>query len=576
MWVRRFLGLGAGLVVLVGCAGPPTPAARDIARVGTAPEPAPSHRTMNMIVRYEVADLAPKIPGQQTPVATERLFNAALAFIDGDEVARPYLAEALPRLNTDTWKVFPDGRMETTYKLRPNLIWHDGKPLTADDFLFAYSLYTASELADVFGPTPQDKMDGVAAPDPRTLVIRWRLPYPEAGSIVVEELEPLPRHILEPAYQAVQQDPAAREAFAGLRFWTQDYVGAGPFKLESWVPGSHLEGSAFDGHALGRPRIERIMVRMVGDENAVLTNVLAGGVDFTGQTSLRFEHALVLQRDWVPAGKGNVILERGFPRMYLVQMRPEFAEHAGQLDVRIRRALAYGIDRQALNDALFDGQGFMSETFVPTASPYFAEVDRTVTKYPYDPRRAEQAMAEAGYTKDREGFFANAAGQQFHTDLRVGPGIEFERGQAILVDTWRRAGFQMSSSLNARSPDTQSRHNFPGIAFRSGDPERVPLSSEIGTAQNRWFGENRGGYASREYDRLFDLYATTLDPRERTRHYAEMIKVLTDDVPMYVTNFAIGINSYSAALHGPTNKTVGHGEQRGTLPYWNIHEWELR
>ena len=45
---------------------------------------------------------------------------------------------------------------------------------------------------------------------------------------------------------------------------------------------------------------------------------------------------------------------------------------------------------------------------------------------------------------------------------------------------------------------------------------------------------------------------------------------------MYVTNFAIGVNSYAASLHGPTNKTVGHGEQRGTLPYWNIHEWELR
>ncbi len=529
-----------------------------------------------MIVRYEVADLAPKIPGQQTPVATERLFNAALALIDGDEVARPYLAAALPQLNTATWQVFPDGQMETTYQLRSNLTWHDGQPLTAADFLFAYQLYSAPAFAELFGPTPQDKMAGITAPNPLTLVIRWRTLYPDAGAIVTEELEPLPRHILEPAYQAAQRDLAAREAFAGLRFWTQDYIGAGPFRLERCEPGSFLEGAAFAGHALGRPKIDRILVRIVGDENAVLTNVLAGGVDFTGQTALRFEHAQVLQQEWVPSGKGQVIIERGYPRMYLVQLRPEFATHPGQLDVKVRRALAYGLDRQALNDGLFDGQGFISETFVPRGSPYFAEVDQLVAKYPYDPRRAEQAMAEAGYTKNRDGFFANARGEEFRTDLRVGPGTEFERGQTIMVDTWRRAGFQMSSSLAARSPNTEARHNFPGIAFRSGEPERVPLSSEVGTAQNHWFGENRGGYVNPEYDRLFDLYTTTLDPRTRARHYASMVSVLMDDMPMYVTNFAIGINSFSAALIGPNNKTVGHGEQRGTLPYWNIHEWELR
>lgn len=198
----------------------------------------------------------------------------------------------------------------------------------------------------------------------------------------------------------------------------------------------------------------------------MLTTVLAGAVDFTAQTALRFEHALVLQRDWVPSGKGSVILERGYARMYLVQLRPEFAEHPGQLDVRVRQALAHGIDRQALNLGLFEGQGFMSETFVPASSPYFGEVDRIVSKYPYDPRRSEYSMAEAGYAKDREGFFANAAGERFKTDLRVGQGTEFERGQAIMVDTWRHAGFQISSSLAARSPNTEARHTFPGWEIR--------------------------------------------------------------------------------------------------------------
>ena len=60
-----------------------------------------------------------------------RALNAGLAINDERELPHPYLAEALPELNSDTWRVFPDGRMETAYRLRPNLTWHDGRPLTA-------------------------------------------------------------------------------------------------------------------------------------------------------------------------------------------------------------------------------------------------------------------------------------------------------------------------------------------------------------------------------------------------------------------------------------------------------------
>ncbi len=569
--------LGLCVALLVGCAGPSVPARDGAAQLGSPQEPRSAPRIMNMIVRSEVTDLAPKLPGRASPIVTERLFNAALALIDGDEVVRPYLAESLPQLNTDSWRVFPDGRMETVYRLRRGLMWHDGQPLTAADFAFAFQVYTAPELS-VFTPTPQDRMEEVTAPDPQTIVIRWRSPFPEAGAIVADDLEPLPRHLLEDASAAIRSDPAAREAFLGLRFWTVEYVGAGPYRLDSWVPGSHMEGSAFDGHALGRPRIDRIMVRFVADENTVLTSVLAGAVDFTGSYTLRFEHAQVLQRDWVPAGRGGVILKRAYALLYLAQLKPDYVDHPALLDLRVRKALAHGIDRQALNEGLFEGQGFVSETFVPATSPYFPEVDRVVAKYPYDPKRSEQYMAEIGYAKDREGFFANSAGERFKTDLRVTTGPEFERGQAIMLDTWRQAGFQMSGSLVPASqvPTAEDRHTFPGIAFRAGTPERVALSSEIGSPANRWFGENRGGFASPDYDRFYDAYATTLDPAQRAQHYGQMIKVISDLLPMYVTHFALYINSYGASLHGPTDKTVGAAAERGTLPYWNIHEWELR
>jgi ABC-type transport system substrate-binding protein len=81
-----------------------------------------------LVIRYEPADLAPKIPGRASPIVTKRVFNAALTLTDAKGQPQPYLATALPQLNTDSWRVSSDGRMDTTYRLRPGLTWHDGSP----------------------------------------------------------------------------------------------------------------------------------------------------------------------------------------------------------------------------------------------------------------------------------------------------------------------------------------------------------------------------------------------------------------------------------------------------------------
>lgn len=94
-------------------------------------------------------------------------------YADERGIAQPQLAEALPRLNSDTWRVFPDGRMETSYRLKPNLTWHDGTALSAEDFVFAYRVYATPALGAATSP-PIGLMEEVLAPDDHTLVIRWR------------------------------------------------------------------------------------------------------------------------------------------------------------------------------------------------------------------------------------------------------------------------------------------------------------------------------------------------------------------------------------------------------------------
>src|SRR5204863_3460749 len=101
------------------------------------------------------------------------------------------------------------------YRLRPNLVWHDDTRLTADDFVFAWRIYSDPELEGLFSATPQNLMEEVVAVDPRTVRISWKRPSPDADHLVLNRFPPLPRHILEAPYQ---QGPA--DVVGALPYWS--------------------------------------------------------------------------------------------------------------------------------------------------------------------------------------------------------------------------------------------------------------------------------------------------------------------------------------------------------------------
>jgi peptide/nickel transport system substrate-binding protein len=483
MRTRAMLAAMVVAILTVGCTQP-SAAPRSSAPAGTTPGQAAPARTLNLGVRYELGDLAAKVSSGITSTATKRLFNAALAVIDGTGTARPYLAETLPQLNTPAWDVQPDGRMETTYRLRPDLTWHDGTPLTAEDFAFAYRVYTAPSIG-IFEVVPQDRISEVLAPDARTVVIRWRTPYPEAGSLRHADLDPLPRHILEAPFQ---DNP---DQLANHPYWTREFVGVGPYRLERWEPGSHIDTVAFPGHALGRPKIDRVVVRFIPDENTMLTNLLAGNVEVAMDNSLRFEHAMVLKREWGPTNKGLVLLDPTQPRLTNIQLRPEIANPTAILDLRVRRALAHSVDKQGIVDGLFDGEVPTADQFLPRTVPYFAELDRGVVKYPYDLRRTEELMAEAGYRRGGDGTLSGPAGERFSFEHVVIAGSQNERQSAIMADGWRRVGAEVKEGAipAAQATNGEVRATFSAlssVATGGGEPGLNFLASaQIPTPANR-------------------------------------------------------------------------------------------
>jgi peptide/nickel transport system substrate-binding protein len=497
-----------------------------------------------------------------------RFFNATLDMYDVNQNSHPQLVEVLPQFNTDSWRLFPDGRMETTYTLKPNLTWHDGTPLLPEDFAFALRLYKTPELgSSSVRPVPQ--MDEVVAQDARTFTIRWKEPYVDAGTLA-NSFQALPRHILEDDLRTMDA-----VAFSGHSFWASQYVGLGAYKLDRWEPGAFLEGSAFDNYALGRPKIDKIRMLIINDPQTAMANVLAGEIHYVTNFTFSVDQGQVLEQTWAANGGGVVQYSPTQRRLGLIQMRPEHQQPKILADVRARYAVAHGLDDQTRVDVLDAGKGQVAYTMASPGLPYYPELDRAVLKHPYDPRRAQELMAEVGWTKGADGFFVDAAGNKFTIEVASSAGGKNEQEASVYVDSLRRAGFDAFQYITpvAQVDDNETRVTRGGLSLRGqGHEYDNYISSAIPGPDNRWRGNNRPGWSNAEYDRTFALSERTFPMNERIQLMAQMERIISVDRAVTMSSWESLVNTIVAGLHGVevrmTPDAIG--------PELWVHKWEWR
>lgn len=565
----RALTLAALLSILLGACGPAQP------RAGSESSPAPESnrgRTLLMVMRGEAPSLAAKVlqatAGVGGPLAT--LFNATLDFVDENALPHPSLAEALPTLNTDTWRVLPDGRMETKYRLKPNLTWHDGQRLTAEDFVFAYRVYATPALG-VSGSLPIGVMEDIIAADDLTLVIRWRQLYASAG-VLKTGFQALPRHILQQPFGQLDS-----QAFANHAFWNTEYIGLGPYRLEQWEPGIYIQGVAFPGHVLGAPRIERIRTVVMNDPQAATAALLSSAADIVTDFVFMQEQGAALEREWGARGlRGTVLYSPVLYRTTFIQLRPEYANPRAILDVRVRRALAHLFDKQTIGDTLIGGKALVADRPVTSSkAAYAAEVEKAVTKYPYDPRQAQRLLEDAGLARGSDGFYRTAGGEPVQPEIRFITNPTQASENAFIVDSMRRAGVDAQSFVVplALLGDGEFRTTFAAMYTTGGGGGENAFAnyrtSQINGPQNRWQGANQGGWVSEEFDRVWNSFNTSLSTGERVREIVEMERILSEEVPFVPHYYTPVITAFNTGLCGPVTRSV----PEAGVEILHVHLW---
>lgn len=491
----------------------------------------------------------------------EKLLTAGLTLADQDDVLRPQLAEAVPTLENGLWKLSPDGRMETTWNIRQGAQWHDGTPFTTADLLFTAQVVRDREIP-AFADSAFDLIESMDAVDPRTLRVVWKAPFVEADSLFsYTHAVPLPRHLLERAY--VEEKPGLIQH----AYWGPEFVGTGAYKLREAVQASHYVFEANDQYVLGRPRIDVIEVRLFGDPNVVITNLLAGTAEYVFDSrSLSFEGALQVREQWTG---GTMRLARGaWVTIFPQQFNPTPAAVA---DPRLRRALIMAVDRQALVDTIQAGLSSIAHTYIHPTQPEYRTIEPQIGKHDFDLGRAAQLFDGIGYRRAPTGSFLDPAGQRLEVELRTTQTTINLKSTAAVADYWQQFGVGVDQHVvpQQRALEREYRATFPAFelirpgaaltTFKSLHSSQVPL------AENSWVGANRSRYRSPGLDALIDRYFATIPRDDRIQVLGQIIHQITD------------LQLLMGLFYDPDAKMVGNRLKNvipGTL--WNVHEWDVQ
>jgi peptide/nickel transport system substrate-binding protein len=341
--------------------------------------------------------LALSLAGQSTPTGggyrLSEIHSDGLITSDVNS-RRPIgrLAERAPSIDDGSVSILPDGRMRVAFTLRPGVTWHDGTPFTAQDLVFSYQLAGPDGVPNPYNET-MNLMSGVEAPDDRTFVVTYKEPYYLGAGLGTPEFWPLPRHLLQPAYERFLATRNADEVLQS-RYWTTEYVHLGAYRLTRFEPGESLSFEAYDRYFLGRPKIDTVHVRIFGDENTLLTNLLAGSADMVPEFAIRGARGAQLKESWEGSGQGIVHVRGSALYNLAAQFRPQVQTEPANLDPRVRRALFHALDREAISDGVNGGNPQLAAwSFLPSSDPMYDVVKDGLRPIGYDPDRAKALLA---------------------------------------------------------------------------------------------------------------------------------------------------------------------------------------
>jgi peptide/nickel transport system substrate-binding protein len=505
MSASRALGTGwlaAGLLLAACGGGGDAGGAKDGAgRTGPA-------QTGGMAVAAVTSDFQSFNPVVNTHATTDdvirfMLFTPLIQY-DAKLQAVPWLAES--------WQLSDSS---VVFKLRSDVKWHDGQPVTAEDVKFTFDLAKDTTAASLLGSAYLGLVQTATVIDPHT--IRFDFTAPHAQALDDFWWAPLPRHLLKDV-------PAAQLAQAP---YNRQPVGSGPFKFVEWKANQTLTLGAnpdFPAALGGRPRLDRVIFRIIPEPTTMVTELANGTTDVIGWT-LQPDQAVQVQQT-----QGLTL--KHFPSREFTYLAWN-GTRAPFDDPAVRRAMGMAIDRATIIQGLMHGFAVPATGMIPAWSPMASEV----AALPFDPARARQELARAGWRDGNGDGVVEKNGKPLRFVLQVNTANRTHQDMAQVIQQELKAvGAQVevqAQEFQTLLRQYKARDYDAVIANWSLDTFKVdptPLfSCALSRAPN---SSNRTGYCNPRADELMQQGLRETDVAKARQLWQQYSQLLQQDQPV--------------------------------------------
>ncbi len=531
-----FAAFMAGVPEVLAACGPsqgPGPAASPV-KGGHIVEGHPSdmRHFMSVLISDTISDL---VAGRCFEGLLDRKAN-------GDMI--PAIAESVPSAASDG--------VTYTFKLRKDVKWSDGQPVTSDDVLFTYNLMFDPSYKDVNSPRRGDlekNLASITAPDQFTFVFKTKKVW--AKFITSQTTYGiLPKHVL---------GSLAPKALNTAPFDSNPTVVNGAFKFVKWDKSQQVVLARNDTYYRGAPLLDQFVFKVVPD------SVAAGNQLKTGELDAGIFSASLVDTMRTAPNVDLKIFDGPSFDYYGYQNDPAKPSYKFFGAKTVRQALLYALDRQKIVDSVYFGQAILATGFEPTVS--WAYDPNVKPKYTFDKKKAEEMLDAAGWEKGASGI-REKDGVPFRFEILTNVGNK-ERENLIVVmqQQWKDIGVDASPKpIQFQQLVTQLTNQRTFDCFMLGfnlDPD--PDQAEIwGSESARPGGFNGMPYKNPEADRLFEDALETLDRNKRKEIYFKIQDIFAEDAVAPILHYPKRLWAVSKRVQ---NFGVGPFNQYGPRPW---------
>lgn len=435
-----------------------------------------------------------------------------------------------------------DDKLSYTFKLREDVTFHDGKPLTAEDVIFTIESILDDNNAS-FLKSDFTKVDSLKKIDDFQFELKLKHPFtPILDKLTVPIL---PKH-------AFAEEDMRTASFNGHP------IGAGPYQFDEWNRGTSLTFKAYGQFYGTKPSIEKVIFKFIPDSNVRAIQLASGEVDI----------ALLDPNQVAELEKKNHLkiydIDTADYRGMLFNMKNELWQ-----DVRVRQAFSYAIDRTQVVKGILKGYG--EEAYSPLQKHAFH--NDAIEKYSFDIAKAEALLDAAGWLKMDDGFRVKD-GQQLSFTITAPASDAVRVNMAnYLAEGYKSIGAQVEVAAldwSAIKIDETDAFMIGWGSPYDADHHTYSLfhSSESSLTSS---GYNYGSYSNAKVDELLEKGRISIDVEERKASYKAFQEELAKDPAFAFMAYVDAVYGIHGSMEGVKERTLGH---HGSGFIWNVEEWK--